>query len=141
MQVRSSMYSWVSPTPTGTEPTTIAASAAVARLVGLDPAEALRPEFALVFSGGWVVGGGRGAAWCIVHDGLPGGGGGRCIVHSAFPAFACCLHEELRRCFCPAGGAWGCSRAAGTGGLCCWSCEVALLCVCVCGRDNLAGLG
>ncbi|PSC69159.1 seleno O [Micractinium conductrix] len=50
-QVHSSFYSWVTPSPTGTEPTTIAASADVARLVGLDPEEAKRPEFALIFSG------------------------------------------------------------------------------------------
>ncbi|KAL4852996.1 hypothetical protein ACK3TF_005970 [Chlorella vulgaris] len=49
--VRSAIYSWVTPTPTGTEPVTLAASASVARLAGLDPSEALRPEFALVFSG------------------------------------------------------------------------------------------
>lgn len=53
LQVRSAIYSWVTPSPTGTEPVTLAASAAVARLAGLDPSEALRPEFALVFSGGW----------------------------------------------------------------------------------------
>ncbi|KAL4433856.1 hypothetical protein ABPG75_000297 [Micractinium tetrahymenae] len=50
-QVSGALYSWVAPTPTGTEPTTIAASADVARLVGLDPEEARRPEFALIFSG------------------------------------------------------------------------------------------
>lgn len=56
-QVNSALFSWVAPTPTGTEPTTLAASAAVARLVGLDPEEARRPEFALIFSG---AGAGRG---------------------------------------------------------------------------------
>lgn len=50
-QVSGAVFSWVAPTPTGTEPTTLAASAAVARLIGLDPEEARRPEFALVFSG------------------------------------------------------------------------------------------
>lgn len=50
-QVSGALYSWVAPTPTGTEPTTLAASADVARLVGLDPEETRRPEFALIFSG------------------------------------------------------------------------------------------
>lgn len=52
-QVSGALYSWVAPTPTGTEPTTLAASADVARLVGLDPEETRRPEFALIFSGAW----------------------------------------------------------------------------------------
>ena len=51
LQVNSALYSWVTPSSTGTEPTTIACSAAVARLAGLDPADCLRPEFALIFSG------------------------------------------------------------------------------------------
>ncbi|KAL4419101.1 hypothetical protein ABPG77_010040 [Micractinium sp. CCAP 211/92] len=50
-QVSGALYSWVPPTRTGTEPTTIAASADVARLVGLEPGETRRPEFALIFSG------------------------------------------------------------------------------------------
>lgn len=44
-------YSFVAPTPTGTEPRTVLYSPDVARLIGLDPAEGERPEFALVFSG------------------------------------------------------------------------------------------
>lgn len=50
-QVHGALYSHVAPTPTGTEPTTLAASPDVARLIGLDPGEAETPEFALVFSG------------------------------------------------------------------------------------------
>ncbi|PRW57632.1 seleno O isoform B [Chlorella sorokiniana] len=50
-QVNGAIFSWVTPTPTGTEPTTIACSGAVARMIGLDPQECLRPEFALIFSG------------------------------------------------------------------------------------------
>lgn len=40
-------------TPQAQEPTTLAVSAAVARLVGLDPEEGRRPEFGLIFSGGY----------------------------------------------------------------------------------------
>lgn len=50
-QVHGAFYSYVTPTPTGTEPTTIIASREVADLIGLDPSELDRPEFALIFSG------------------------------------------------------------------------------------------
>ena len=51
LQVENAFYSYVTPTPTGTEPTTMAYSAAVAQMIGLDPAECERPEFAAVMSG------------------------------------------------------------------------------------------
>lgn len=50
-QVQSAIYSWVTPSPTGTEPRVLAASADVATMVGLHPEELDRPEFALIFSG------------------------------------------------------------------------------------------
>lgn len=50
-QVHNAFYSFVAPTPTGTQPETVVFSADVARMVGLDPAECERPEFAAVFSG------------------------------------------------------------------------------------------
>jgi serine/tyrosine/threonine adenylyltransferase len=50
-QVQGAFFSWVNPTSTGTEPSLVAASAAASRLIGLDPSEAERPEFAMVFSG------------------------------------------------------------------------------------------
>ena len=50
-QVENSFFSYVNPTGTGTEPTTIAFSEEVATMIGLDPGESDRPEFALVFSG------------------------------------------------------------------------------------------
>lgn len=50
-QVHNAFYSFVAPTPTGTEPRLVAASSEVAQLIGLDPAEFDRPEFALIFSG------------------------------------------------------------------------------------------
>lgn len=40
LQVHGALYSFVAPTPTNTDPTTVAYSADVARLVGLDPAGA-----------------------------------------------------------------------------------------------------
>lgn len=51
LQVFNSFYSYVAPTPTDTEPVTVAYSPAVAQMVGLDPAECERPEFAAIFSG------------------------------------------------------------------------------------------
>ena len=59
------MYSYVAPTRAEGEPTLIAYSAEVAEMVGLRAEECERPEFALVFAGGWVggrvggVGGGK----------------------------------------------------------------------------------
>ena len=51
-QVYGALFSRVAPTPAAGEPSTLAASAAVCeQLLGLDPREASRPEFALVFSG------------------------------------------------------------------------------------------
>ncbi|KAF8058303.1 selO [Scenedesmus sp. PABB004] len=50
-QVEGALFSRVAPTPAGGEPRTVAYSAAVAALLGLDPAECERPEFALVMSG------------------------------------------------------------------------------------------
>lgn len=50
-QVHGALYSFVNPTPTGTEPTTIAYSKDVAAMIGLDPADCERPEFAMIFSG------------------------------------------------------------------------------------------
>lgn len=51
LQVHNAFYSYVSPTPTNTEARTVAYSANVAHMIGLDPAECERPEFAAVFSG------------------------------------------------------------------------------------------
>ena len=50
-QVHNSFFSFVEPTPTGTEPSTIIASDDVAKLIGIDPEESDRPEFAMIFSG------------------------------------------------------------------------------------------
>ncbi|KAK9809076.1 hypothetical protein WJX72_008987 [[Myrmecia] bisecta] len=50
-QVHGAFYSFVSPTPTGTEPSLVTYSPEVAAILGLDPAECSRPEFALIFSG------------------------------------------------------------------------------------------
>ncbi|CAL8469913.1 g9455 [Coccomyxa elongata] len=50
-QVHDAFYSFVAPTPTNSEPVTVAYSGDVARMIGLDPAECDRPEFAAVFSG------------------------------------------------------------------------------------------
>ena len=83
-QVHGAFHSAVAPTPTGTEPTTLAASADVARLIGLDPREAESPEFALVFSGSAplpAATGSRTYAQCYgghqfgMWAGRPGGGG------------------------------------------------------------------
>jgi uncharacterized protein YdiU (UPF0061 family) len=51
LQVHNAFYSFVSPTPTDSLPVTVAYSAEVAQMVGLDPAECERPEFAAIFSG------------------------------------------------------------------------------------------
>ena len=50
-QVHGAFYSFVKPTPTGTEPSLVAHSPEVAALIGLDPGECERPEFAAVFAG------------------------------------------------------------------------------------------
>jgi len=50
-QVYGASYSYVAPTPTGTQPYLVAASPAVAQLIGLDPGDMQRPEFAAAFSG------------------------------------------------------------------------------------------
>jgi hypothetical protein len=50
-QVENAIFTRVDPTPTGTEPTFIIGSSSVAELIGLDPAEFSRPEFAMIFSG------------------------------------------------------------------------------------------
>lgn len=63
-QVHGAFYSFVKPTPTGTEPSTILASPEVARLVGLAPGEIERPEFAMVFSGNAPLPGSKPYAQC-----------------------------------------------------------------------------
>ena len=76
----------MAPTPTGTEPRTVLHSPEVARLVGLDPAEAERPEFALAFSGNISLPGTAGRTYAQCYGGHqfgswaggcagPGGGG------------------------------------------------------------------
>lgn len=50
-QVENAFFSYVNPSGTGTEPTSVAVSTEVATMIGIDPGEADRPEFALVFSG------------------------------------------------------------------------------------------
>ncbi|EIE25715.1 UPF0061-domain-containing protein [Coccomyxa subellipsoidea C-169] len=50
-QVHDAFYSFVAPTPTNSEPMTVLYSGDVARLIGLDPAECERQEFAAIFSG------------------------------------------------------------------------------------------
>ncbi|KAK9915711.1 hypothetical protein WJX75_003009 [Coccomyxa subellipsoidea] len=64
-QVYNAFYSFVAPTPTNSEPVTVAYSGDVARMIGLDPAECERPEFAATFSGNAPVpGGSRPYAQC-----------------------------------------------------------------------------
>ena len=58
-QVQDSLWSPVQPTAAGSEPSTIAHSSDVCALIGLDPAEAERPEFALIFSGSMALPGGK----------------------------------------------------------------------------------
>ena len=50
-QVEGAIFTRVNPSPTGTEPTFIIGSSAVADMIDLDPAEFSRPEFAMIFSG------------------------------------------------------------------------------------------
>ena len=50
-EVHGAFFSWVEPTPSGGDPETLIASDEVARLIGLDPAETQRPEFARIFAG------------------------------------------------------------------------------------------
>lgn len=63
-QVFDSTYSFVTPTPTNTEPTTILASNDVAQLIGLEPSETQRAEFALIFSGNAAMPGTKPYAQC-----------------------------------------------------------------------------
>jgi uncharacterized protein YdiU (UPF0061 family) len=51
LQVEDALYSLVQPTPTGTEPVTVAYSRDVAALLDLDPSECERPEFPMIMSG------------------------------------------------------------------------------------------
>jgi len=50
-QVHKALFSYVDPTPTSTEPYVVAYSEEVCNLLGLDPKECGRPEFAMVMSG------------------------------------------------------------------------------------------
>lgn len=50
-EVHGAFFSWVEPTPSGGDPETLIASDEVASLIGLDPAETQRPEFARIFAG------------------------------------------------------------------------------------------
>lgn len=50
-EVRGSLFSYVQPTPTGTEPSLVAFSASVCELIGIDESEVYRPEFSMLFSG------------------------------------------------------------------------------------------
>ena len=50
-QVAGALFSYVDPTPTGTQPYLVAGAPAVAQLLGLEPRELRRPEFAAAFSG------------------------------------------------------------------------------------------
>ena len=68
-QVHNAFYSYVAPTPTGTEPRTVLASQEVAGLVGLDPAELERPEFALAFSGNMMQPGTKGRRYAQCYGG------------------------------------------------------------------------
>jgi hypothetical protein len=82
-QVHGAFYSYVSPTPTGTHPTTIISSPEVARLVGLDPSELGRAEFGQVFSGNGALPGTKPYAQCYGERALlPAGGGGPGRRHS-----------------------------------------------------------
>lgn len=63
-QVENAVYTWVEPTPTETEPHTLAASREVAKLIGLDLDEIQRPEFAAIFSGNAPLPGSRPYAQC-----------------------------------------------------------------------------
>ncbi|KAL6779327.1 hypothetical protein ACKKBG_A11885 [Auxenochlorella protothecoides x Auxenochlorella symbiontica] len=63
-EVEDAVYTWVDPTPTDTEPHTLAASQEVARLIGLDLGELQRPEFAAIFSGNAPLPGAKPYAQC-----------------------------------------------------------------------------
>ncbi|WIA41728.1 hypothetical protein OEZ86_009071 [Tetradesmus obliquus] len=63
-QVEDALYSLVQPTPTGSEPTTVAYSRDVAGLLDVDPAECERPEFAMVMSGAAPLPGSQSYAQC-----------------------------------------------------------------------------
>lgn len=63
-QVESALYTPVKPTPTGTEPITIAASDSVASLIGLNPEEFKLKEFAMIFSGNTLIDGSDPYAQC-----------------------------------------------------------------------------
>ena len=58
-QVHGALWSVAEPTSTNSEPTTIAASPEVCSMLGLDVAEAERPEFAMIFSGNAPLPGGK----------------------------------------------------------------------------------
>ncbi len=104
-------YSFVAPTPTGTEPRTVLASPDVARLIGLEPAELERPEFALVFSGNVPLPGTKGRSYAQCYGGHQfgswAGAAGLCAPGACFPA--------LRR----AAGAVGCAGGCWLPGLVC----------------------
>jgi uncharacterized protein YdiU (UPF0061 family) len=63
-QVYGALYSKVAPTPAAGEPRLVAFSPEVCRLIGLDPAEASRPEFALAMAGAAALPGARPYAQC-----------------------------------------------------------------------------
>jgi len=63
-KVEGALLTPVKPTPTNTEPKTIVASPAVAKLIGLDSSEFDRPEFSLVFSGNSILPGSEPYAQC-----------------------------------------------------------------------------
>ncbi|GAB4819866.1 hypothetical protein N2152v2_006912 [Parachlorella kessleri] len=68
-QVHNAFYSFVAPTPTDTEPCTVLASQDVAGMIGLDPAELERPEFALAFSGNMTLPGTKGKSYAQCYGG------------------------------------------------------------------------
>jgi len=63
-QVYGSLFSYVSPTPTSTEPYLVAYSREVCELLDLDPAECERPEFPLIMSGSAPLPGSKPYAQC-----------------------------------------------------------------------------
>lgn len=63
-QVTGALWSSVEPTPTGGEAKVVAYSKDVCKLLGLDPSEGERPEFALIFSGAAPLPGGKPYAQC-----------------------------------------------------------------------------
>ena len=68
-QVTGALYSYVDPTPTGTRPYLVAGAPAVAQLVGLDPRELRRPEFAASFSGNAALPAGGARPYAHVYGG------------------------------------------------------------------------